>query len=331
MSLSSESFEPAYRKLYFSGELQHRAEQALAALGCCRICPRQCQVNRLAGEVGFCQVGRRARVASYGPHFGEEGPLVGGGGSGTIFFAGCNLSCVFCQNAGISQQLGEAPPVEPVQLAAIMLELQAAGVENINLVTPSHVVPQILAALIPAVAGGLRLPLVYNSGGYDSVATLRWLDGVVDIYLPDCKFSTATSAERYCAAADYPDRARAAVREMHRQVGDLVVDRGRQNLARRGLLVRHLVMPEAVAGTEEWLRFLAREISPNTYLNLMDQYRPCHRVAEFPELNRPLRAEEFARAKAAAGRAGLRRLDHRDHDLAARLWRSLLAAERGKS
>ena len=292
-----------------SGELLRRAREAVSRLACCELCPRRCRVNRLAGETGLCMTGRRALIASYNLHFGEEDPLVGRGGSGTIFFAGCNLLCAFCQNDDISHDVTGACGASPEQLAAVMLSLQNEGAENINFVTPSHVVPQILEALPLAAKDGLRLPLVYNTGGYDAVETLALLEGVVDIYMPDVKFWSGEAAKRFMRAGDYPERARAAVREMHRQVGDLVLDA--DGRAVRGLLVRHLVMPDGLAGTGEWMRFLAGEISPDTYVNVMGQYRPCGRAGEFPELARPPASAEHRAALEAAGRAGITRLDER--------------------
>ncbi len=300
---------PGYRQLYASGELAARRDAALAQLKECGLCPRACGRNRAAGEVGFCGTGSLAKVASYSPHFGEESPLVGTSGSGTIFLSNCNLGCVFCQNHGISH-LGEGVEVDSGQLAAIMLSLEKQGCHNINLVTPSHVVPQLLAGLVIAVEHGLSLPLVYNSGGYDSVQTLQLLDRVIDIYMPDFKFWDPAASMRYAKAPDYPDRARAAIREMHRQVGDLVIDD--QGLAGRGLLVRHLVMPGGLDQTGAILDFLARDISENTYVNLMDQYRPCGRADEFPPLDRRTSRREYEQALALAREAGISRLDRRE-------------------
>ena len=301
--------EPRYRQLYASGELAARRDAALEQLKECRLCPRACGKNRAVGEVGFCCTGSLAKVASYSPHFGEEGPLVGTGGSGTIFLSNCNLGCVFCQNYEISLQ-GEGVTVEPGQLAAIMLSLEKQGCHNINFVTPSHVVPQILAGLVIAVDHGLSLPLVYNSGGYDSVKTLQLLDGVIDIYMPDFKFWDPASSMRYAKALDYPDRARNAIREMHRQVGDLVMDD--RGLAVQGLLVRHLVMPGGLDQTGAILGFLARDISKNTYVNVMDQYHPCGRADEFPPLDRRTSRQEYEQALALAREAGLIRLDRKE-------------------
>jgi putative pyruvate formate lyase activating enzyme len=272
----------------------------------CRLCPRACGVNRLAGESGQCRVTSQVIVSSYGPHLGEEAPLVGQNGSGTIFFSYCNLHCVFCQNYVISQ-LGEGEAVTKETLAGMMLSLQAQGCHNINLVSPTHVVPYILEALDIAAAKGLNLPLVYNTGGYDSLETLKLLDGIVDIYMPDMKYSDAKTAERLSDVKDYPAVNRAAVREMHRQVGDLKLDEN--GIAQRGLLVRHLVLPEGLAGTQEIVEFLAKEISANTYLNIMSQYHPCHRAFDIPGLDRPLKDREFNDAVRLAHRQGLYRLD----------------------
>lgn len=296
---------PSYLKLYASGELRQRADQAHELLASCQLCPRDCKVNRLAGETGFCKTGTRAVVASYEPHFGEETPLSGVAGSGTIFFSHCNLGCVFCQNYEISH--GEAGvKVDSSQLAAMMVSLQKQGCHNINFVTPSHVIPQILAALVLACERGLTIPLVYNSSGYDSVKSLLLLAGVVDIYMPDFKFSDCQSAKRFCKAADYPDVAKQAIREMFRQVGDLELDS--QGLALRGLLVRHLVMPGGLNEAEEIFDFLAG-LSPDIYLNVMEQYHPCFHAAEYPPLDKPLAPGEFEQAKQAARMRGLHRLE----------------------
>lgn len=298
-----------YRALYASGELLRRKDAALAQLSCCELCPRRCGVNRLAGELGFCRTGRQAVVSAHHPHFGEESPLVGHRGSGTIFFANCNLGCVFCQNYEISH-LGEGEEVSAPQLAAMMVRLGQQGCHNINLVTPSHVVAQILEALPLAVEAGLSVPLVYNTSGYDEVETLRLLEGVIDIYMPDFKCWSRASARRFVGAADYPEKARQAIGEMHRQVGDLVIND--EGLAERGLLVRHLVMPEGLDETREILGFLARDISPHTYVNVMEQYRPCGQAMNFPPLDRMLLPEEYRQALELASQAGLTRLDQRD-------------------
>jgi putative pyruvate formate lyase activating enzyme len=300
-------FEAAYLSLLRSGELEKRVEAAYGRLEACDICPRRCGVNRRAGELGACRTGEQALVSSVGPHFGEESPLIGWGGSGTIFFSWCNLQCQYCQNAAISQ-LGQGDPVSPEELASSMLSLQRHGCHNVNLVSPSHVVPQILAATLIAAQAGLRLPLVYNTGGYDSLETLALLDGVVDIYMPDVKYAGAAVGERYSRVREYPAINQAAVREMHRQVGDLLVDE--QGIALRGLLVRHLVLPEGLAGTSEVVRFLA-SLSRDTYLNVMDQYRPCYKAGHLPPLDRPITRAEYQEAVRLAQEAGLYRLDDR--------------------
>jgi putative pyruvate formate lyase activating enzyme len=300
---------PSYSQLAESGELAERADRAVRMMASCRLCPRECGVNRLEGEVGYCRTGRLARVASYSPHFGEESPLVGRNGSGAIFISSCNLLCVFCQNEEISHG-NQGVDVSAKQLAGFMLELAAHGCHNINIVTPTHVVPQVLEALTKAAAEGLSIPLVYNSSGYDKVETLRMLEGVVDIYMPDFKFWDPRWADRFCHAPDYPEVAKEALKEMHRQVGDLEIDQ--RGVARRGLLVRHLVMPGGVADTRRVMDFIAREISPDTYVNVMDQYRPCGGAHGDAIINRRLTAEEFREAVDAARSAGIHRLDSRD-------------------
>jgi putative pyruvate formate lyase activating enzyme len=272
----------------------------------CVICPRRCGVDRLHGELGACRTGRYAKVASAGPHYGEEPPLVGRGGSGTIFFASCNLACIYCQNYDISQ-LDAGEEVSPQELSAVMLAIQARGCTNINLVSPSHVVAQILEALVHAREEGLHLPLVYNTGGYDSLETLRLLEGVVDIYMPDMKYSDEKTARLHSGIKDYPAVNRAAVSEMHRQVGDLVLDE--RGVAVRGLLVRHLVLPGGLAGTERVAAFLAEAVSADTYLNVMDQYRPEYRSRGSAELGRRITPEEYEAAVQMVRAAGLRRLD----------------------
>jgi putative pyruvate formate lyase activating enzyme len=296
-------------RLYKEGKLAHRVDKALNLMEACCLCPRRCGVDRLNGETGYCRTGRQARVASYNAHFGEEAPLVGRHGSGTLFFSSCNLLCSFCQNFEVSH-LNEGMEVSPDQVADIMMELMERGCHNINLVTPTHVMPQILEALEIAIEHGLTIPIVYNSGGYESVETLRLLDGIVDIYMPDFKFWEDSWAERFCHAPDYPDAAKAAIREMHRQVGDLKLDR--EGIAVRGLLIRHLIMPNGTAGTAEIMNFLAKEISSETYVNVMDQYRPCGQATADPAINRRLTSQEYREAVAAAKEAGLHRLDSRE-------------------
>lgn len=306
-----------YTKLHERGLLKERVEEALALLESCSLCPRCCGVNRLDGETGKCRTGRRALVSSYGPHFGEEQPLVGSAGSGTIFFTNCNLECCFCQNYEISQ-LGEGHPIDSEGIAKMMLSLERRGCHNINFVSPTHVVPQLLEALNIAVQGGLSVPLVYNSGGYDSVETLRILDGVINIYMPDMKYGDQATAKRLSGIDDYPRINREAVKEMHRQVGDLKTDA--EGVAVSGLLVRHLVLPNRLAGTEAVCRLLSDEISPDTYVNVMAQYRPCYRANEFPELARPITSEEYAEAVDIARSHGLWRLDRVEARLARIRW-----------
>lgn len=308
--ITAARFEPAYLRLYESGELKRRVERALEALRSCEVCPRDCGVDRLADKFAVCKTGRYAVVGSYFAHFGEEDCLRGSKGSGTIFFSGCNLRCVFCQNFDISWQL-RGTPAPPEKLAAMMLELQAEGCHNINFVTPEHVVPQIIEALPLAIEGGLRLPLVYNTSAYDSMESLELMEGVVDIYMPDFKYWDSEMARKYSKAPDYPEVARRTIKEMHRQVGELVTDE--EGPAVRGLMIRHLVMPEQIAGTREVMRWIAQELSPHTYVNVMAQFYPAGKVSrqEYPEINRRLTSPEYEAALDEAGRAGLKRLDPR--------------------
>jgi len=298
------AFEPAYLRLLASGELHSRAVEARRHLEACDLCARHCGVDR-SQHLGFCRTGLFARVASYGPHHGEEAPLRGWAGSGTVFFSRCNLRCVFCQNHEISQR-PVGLELGPKELAAVFLAVQDSGCHNLNLVSPTHVMASVLEALVLAAEAGLRLPIVYNTGGYDSPEALALLEGVVDIYMPDTKYDDAHVSRRLSHAAVYPQANRQAVREMHRQVGDLRINR--HGLAERGLLVRHLVLPEGLAGTGSIVRFLAAEISPETYLNLMDQYRPDFLASQHPALQRPTTTAEFEAAVRLARRAGLRRL-----------------------
>jgi putative pyruvate formate lyase activating enzyme len=299
---------PAYIELSRTGELDRRARAALESLRACHLCPRYCEANRLEDEVGTCKIGHAALVASYAAHHGEEDCLRGWRGSGTIFFSGCNLLCVFCQNWDISHDR-QGAPVSAERLAEMMLELQTQGCHNINWVTPTHVVPQALEALVLAAGRGLHLPIVYNSSGYDSVDTLHWLDGVVDIYMPDFKFWEPAAAERFAEARDYPEAARAAIKEMHRQVGVLRLDQN--GLARRGVLVRHLVLPNNLAGTGAIARWLASEVSPDTYINVMAQYHPAGDALRYADIARPITVAEFRAAMHDAREAGLRRFDVR--------------------
>jgi putative pyruvate formate lyase activating enzyme len=302
------NFEPAYIETFKKGRLAEKIETAREIIKSCTLCPRQCKVDRTAGETGVCKTGEKAYVSSFNAHFGEEDPLVGTHGSGTIFFTHCNLLCIFCQNYDISH-LGQGEEISDDQLAGIMLVLQKKGCHNINFVTPSHVVPQILSALDIAVQKGLSLPLVYNTGGYDAVETLTLLDGVFDIYMPDFKFWDPKIAKATCNAKDYPEVAQKALLEMYRQVGDLVIDE--TGIAQRGILLRHLVLPHGLAGTREIMRFIARQVSKNTYVNIMPQYRPCGRADDIKELSFYLSNKDYETALQAAEEEGIQRLDTR--------------------
>jgi len=284
--------------------LQEVAAQAKGILRECTLCPRNCRVNRLEDQLGYCQIGRQAQVASYGAHFGEEPPLVGRCGSGTIFFTRCNLRCLFCQNYDISQ-LGEGAPAEEERLAEMMLSLQAQRCHNINLVTPTHVVAQMLGGLFIARSKGLQLPIVYNCGGYESLSTLQMLEGIIEIYMPDAKYASDEVARELSDAPDYPSIMKEALKEMHRQVGDLQMND--QGVAVAGLLVRHLVLPYDLAGTREIMRFLAQEISPNTYVNIMDQYRPSFKAPYHLRMSRRITSSEYREAVQIALQEGLHR------------------------
>jgi len=299
--------EASYCRLLESGRLAERVAQARERLRRCYVCPRHCAIDRIEGDLGFCLVGAKAFVSSHGPHHGEEAPLRGWKGSGTIFLASCNLRCVYCQNYEISQ-LREGREVSAEELADMMVNLQEQGCHNVNFVTPSHQVPQILEGVLLAAQRGLRIPLVYNTSSYDDLDTLRLLDGIVDIYLPDFKYADAETGLKYSKVPGYPETARTAIKEMHRQTGDLVINE--QGLAVRGLLVRHLVLPGGLAGTGEVMRFLATDISRDTYVNIMDQYRPCWKAIKYPPLDRRITKEEFEEAVEAAKKAGLHRLHH---------------------
>ena len=297
---------PSYLALFENGAFGARVAAALSLLEACRLCPRTCGVNRLDGKTGVCRTGRRAIVSSAAPHFGEEKPLVGNRGSGAIFFSGCNLKCLFCQNYEISHLLA-GDEVSAGRLAMLMLHLQKIGCHNLNLVTPTHVVPQILEALELAVKGGFRLPIVYNTGGYDALEAIRLLDGIVDIYMPDIKYLSPEAAKEYSDAEDYPTVIKKVIREMHRQVGDLVISP--EGIATRGLLVRHLVMPGMLEDTDRIVSFLAGNISQDTYINIMAQYRPEYLAHEHPPLDRPLSRDEWREALRRARAAGLHRFD----------------------
>jgi putative pyruvate formate lyase activating enzyme len=300
----SPSGEPSYRRLYECGALAARVEALYRMLEACELCPRRCRVNRLAGETGVCGGGKDLMVSSAGPHFGEEAPLVGSGGSGTIFLTRCNLLCVYCQNYEISH-LGQGTVRSPVEVAEAMVRLQRQGCHNINLVTPTHFAPQLVLATAHAVERGLRVPLVWNCGGYESVRVIALLEGVVDIYMPDLKYGASGPAAKYSQAPDYWPVAQAVVQEMHRQVGDLTVDA--RGIAQRGLVIRHLVLPNDLAGSETVLRFIAEEISPTSYVNVMAQYWPAGRARQYPELSRPPTREEVDHARQIAMRLGLTR------------------------
>lgn len=297
---------PSYLRLSEAGRLKEMIEHLYYMLEDCTICPRKCKVNRLAGELGFCQVGKLPTVSSHAAHFGEERPLVGKGGSGTIFMTHCNLKCLYCQNYDISH-LGQGRATELDKLAEYMLHLQMIGCHNINFVTPTHVIPQIVAAVDLAIDKGLRLPLVYNCGGYESEKTLKLIEGVFDIYMPDIKYADADIARKLSEAEDYPDIVKKAVQEIHRQVGDLIINE--KGVTTRGLLVRHLVLPGDLAGSKEVLGFLADKISKNTYLNIMDQYRPSFKANSYPPLNRPIKRQEFQKAVRMAIECGLKRIE----------------------
>jgi putative pyruvate formate lyase activating enzyme len=300
------TFEAAYIKTFNAGLLKKKIDTAYKMLSACNLCPRKCDVNRISGETGICKTGENALVSSYNAHFGEEAPLVGSHGSGTIFFTHCNLMCLFCQNYDISHE-GCGRELSTEQISTLMLALQKQGCHNINFVTPSHVVPQILSAVEIAVQNGLTVPLVYNTGGYDRVETLKLLQGVFDIYMPDFKFWNPKIAASACDAHDYPEVARKALIEMHRQVGDLVANKA--EIAERGLLIRHLVLPHGLADTREIMRFIASEISSNSYVNIMSQYRPCGKAAEVSGLETYPSNTDYQEAVNAAIQEGITRLD----------------------
>ena len=303
-----DSRSASYQDLLKSGNLTKRVEDAISLLKNCHICAHECGVNRIEGQLGFCNTGCKALVSSYGRHLGEEDPIRGKYGSGTIFFSRCNLRCQYCQNFDISQR-SAGDEVEPEDLAYIMLELQEMGCHNINLVSPSHVVPQILAGLLIAATAGLNIPLVYNTGGYDHLDTLTLLNGIIDIYMPDMKYADPEIAQHYSQISNYPQVNQNAVKEMHRQVGDLICDD--LGVAYRGLLIRHLILPNNLAGTKNILEFIAEDISKGTYINLMDQYRPAYHAHKFPELNRRITSKEYRESLNIARKLGLDRLDQR--------------------
>ena len=283
---------------------EYKIEQAYKQLEKCEICPRRCGVNRLNNETGFCGMGAEVMISSFGPHFGEEAVLVGRGGSGTIFLTGCNLGCMFCQNYDISH-LKQGRKINMIELVNIMLTLQKMSCHNINFVTPTHFTPQIMKAIYLARKKGLSVPTVYNCGGYELVEALKLLEGFIDIYMPDAKYAEPDAAKELCDAPDYPDIIKQALTEMHRQVGDLAVDG--KGIARKGLLIRHLVMPGNLSGTEQTMDFIAKEISTDSYVNIMDQYRPMYKAVSNKKINRYITPEEYKQAVSAAKQKGLHR------------------------
>lgn len=293
---------PSYLNLT-SSELNNKVQSALEMLKSCRLCPRHCGVDRINGEVGYCNTGALPFISSWGPHYGEERPLVGIYGSGTIFFGNCNLGCIFCQNYSISH-LGEGNHMSYQELSDVMLGIQNRGCHNLNLVTPTHQLPMILKSLQMAIKKGLNIPIVYNCGGYESLEAIKLLDGIVDIYMPDIKFADASVSKRLAEAEDYFDRCKESVKEMHRQVGDLEIV---GSIAKRGLLIRHLVLPNGLSGTRSVMEFIAKEISPNTYINIMDQYYPCYKARDDKSLNRRITMEEYRSALKISKEAGITR------------------------
>ena len=298
-------FAPSYLNLCESGELDERVERFYKILGSCELCPRRCGANRLEGKKGYCRSGKELTISSYGPHFGEEPEIVGRHGSGTIFLTNCNLLCIYCQNYEISH-LGYGEEVSTGKAAEMMLNLQNMGCHNINLVTPTHFTPQLVKAISFAAGKGLKLPIFWNCSGYENVETIRLLDGIIDIYKPDIKYSESEPAKKFSNAPDYFKRCKEAVKEMHRQVGDLKVDSS-MGIAYRGLLIRHLVLPNNLAGSEKVLEFIARELSKECYVNIMDQYRPCGRAYEYEELSRTPTSIEYIKVIDYARRLGLHR------------------------
>jgi putative pyruvate formate lyase activating enzyme len=297
-------FVPSYIGLHGKGELDKRIQLLQEILKECRLCPRECRVRRLNGEVGYCKAGAESMVSSAFPHFGEEPPLVGQQGSGTIFLTHCNLRCIFCQNYDISH-LGRGQPMTTSEMAGAMLRLQDLGCHNINFVTPTHYAPQIVASLPEAIDMDLRLPIVYNCSGYESIEVIQLLDGVVDIYMPDAKYMDETYSKAFSNAPDYPEILKKVLKEMHRQVGDLKINS--RGIAERGLLIRHLVMPHGVASSESVLKFIAEEISVHSYVNIMEQYRPEYQADEYSEIDRRITHKEYSEAIQVAKRFHLYR------------------------
>jgi putative pyruvate formate lyase activating enzyme len=293
---------PSYLNAYNDGSLEKLIEQALKMLECCAICPRNCKVNRLKGQKGFCKTGLRPKVCSFMPHHGEEPPISGERGSGTIFFSQCNMSCVYCQNYEFSQ-LGEGREVDFEDLAQFMLELQNLGCHNINLVTPTHVMPQILKSLRIAISKGLKIPIVYNTGGYELPEMIKLLDGIVDIYLPDMRYADSQMSKTHSNAPDYPKYNQATVKEMHRQVG--VAQINDEGIIKRGLIIRHLVLPNGISGTEKTMKFISEELSQDSYISLMSQYTPYYKAHEFKSVSRKITLEEYEEARNAMHKYGL--------------------------
>jgi len=304
---------PVYKELLHKKKFQEKIEKAYKILESCILCPRNCKVNRLKEEKGFCGADEKLLVSSYGPHYGEESPLVGRGGSGTIFLTNCNLKCIFCQNYDISHQAGGIAK-SPEQLADIMTGLEEGGCHNINFVTPTHYMPQIIKGIKIAAERGMKVPIVWNCGGYENPDMIKLLEGIVDIYMPDFKFWEEEVSEKLVGAKDYREMACQSLKEMHRQVGDLIIDE--RGLAKRGILLRHLVMPENMAGTEKVMKFIAEEISTDTYVNIMNQYRPCFRAHEVEKIDRRPTAKEFKEAVEIAKKQGITRLDRREDRVA---------------
>lgn len=296
------SRKPSYLDSYNSGDLKKISEEAFAMLESCQICPRKCKVNRLKNQAGFCRTGLKARVCSFMPHYGEEPPISGTNGSGTIFFSNCNMACSYCQNYPFSQ-MGEGREAGTEEISGFMLQLQEMGCHNINLVTPTHIMPQILKALQAAIIKGLNIPLVYNTGGYELVEMIKLLEGIIDIYLPDMRYGEAQTAAKYSSAPDYPRYNQESVKEMHRQVG--VAKINKNGIIERGLIIRHLVLPENISGTEKIMKFIAQEISPDTYISLMSQYQPYHKAAQFKELSRRISYQEYEEARSTMEKYGL--------------------------
>lgn len=299
-------FRPSYIKLYETGELSKRISTLNEILKSCVLCPRRCRVDRVNGARGVCNAAKLPFIASVMPHFGEEPPLVGHGGSGAIFMAGCNLKCVFCQNSDISHGC-DGEEISSDELSAIMVNLQRKGCHNINFVTPTHQIAQIVESLPKAIENGLDVPLVYNCGGYEEANIIKLLEGIFDIYMPDIKYSDPTIALNLSLAPDYVKCVQSSVKEMHRQVGDLVIDKN--GIAQKGLIVRHLVLPEGLAGTTEVMRFIAKEISADTYVNIMDQYRPCFKAFMDERITREITRQEYEDALAIAREEGLRNIE----------------------